>query len=240
MVIIAMFASMVVLSLGDSFARELRAEAERLQTIVIAAADEAVYTTAELGVAMKSNGYLLVRFDTVSQSWVPFGSQAFKPHELPPTMQINWEIEGFSRRIVNAEGELEAIESDQSFVSFGGSGADTEKATFGLGEADLDLPSNGVAENSAGASLRAQPIFKITPQILLLSSGEMTAFSVEFTAADGVENAAAAELISDGFSRPEIKMIDPLGADSGRRRSEASDGELFDSELSRRDILGLQ
>ena len=68
----------------------------------------------------------------------------------------------------------------------------------------------------------------------------MTAFSVEFTAADGVENAAAAELISDGFSRPEIKMIDPLGADSGRRRSEASDGELFDSELSRRDILGLQ
>ena len=45
------------------------------------------------------------------------------------------------------------------------------------------------------------------PQILMLSSGEVTVFSVEFSAIETVANNHIIAVISDGFSIPSIKSI---------------------------------
>ena len=198
MVILAMFASMIVLSLGNNFARELRGEAERLQSLIIAAADEAIFIPAELGVLLENNQYTLVRFDPIAQGWAPYATQAFKPYQLPDSMQMKWEIEGFSRRVLGEDGEYEIIEN--------------EDITFGADEADYEQFAN--EEDDDGV---AKTTLTLTPQILLLSSGEMTAFTVRFLPAEGIQNPEQIELGTDGFSMP---MIKSLTADDRASRDE--------------------
>lgn len=185
LVIIGIFSSMIVLSLGNNFSRELRTEAERLQSLLIAAADEAIFIPAELGVLLEKSQYTLVRFDPIAQAWAPYATQAFKPHALPDSMQMQWEIEGFSRRVLGDDGEYDIIES--------------EEITFGADEVEFE----DLQDEADTAT--AQVTLAVSPQILLLSSGEMTAFTVRFLAAEGIQNAELLELSSDGFSMPNIK-----------------------------------
>ena len=57
--IIGFFSGMVLINVGNNFNRELRSEAERLQQIIIAGSDEAVFSSSEIGVIFKYNGSLL-------------------------------------------------------------------------------------------------------------------------------------------------------------------------------------
>ena len=192
LVIISMFSGMIVLSIGDNFSRELRSEAERFQRLVVAASDEAIFTSSQLGVAIDKSQYSLVRFDPVSQSWLPLTGQAFRLHSLPESMKMSWSIEGFSR-----PGSDDAPQD----INFGdGNSSDSDDddndrvGAYGLAdESDID------AENIAHK--------KITPQILMLSSGEVTVFTIEFSAIEAVANNYVVSVISDGFSLPSIKSI---------------------------------
>ncbi|MFB1002271.1 MAG: type II secretion system minor pseudopilin GspH [Pseudomonadales bacterium] len=201
LVIISMFSGMIVLSIGDNFSRELRSEAERFQRLVVAASDEAIFTSSQLGVAIDKSRYSLVRFDPVSQSWLPLTGQAFRLHSLPESMKMSWSIEGFSR-----PGSDDAPQ-DINFGDGNSSGSDEDDddnnsdriGAYGLGdESDID------AENIAQKDLAHK---KITPQILMLSSGEVTVFTVEFSAIEAVANNYVVSVISDGFSLPSIKSI---------------------------------
>ena len=197
LVIISMFSGMIVLSIGDNFSRELRSEAERFQRLVVAASDEAIFTSSQLGVAIDKSQYSLVRFDPVSQSWLPLTGQAFRLHSLPESMKMSWSIEGFSR-----PGSDDAPQD----INFGdGNSSDSDDddndrvGAYGLAdESDID------AENIAQKDIAHK---KITPQILMLSSGEVTVFTIEFSAIEAVANNYVVSVISDGFSLPSIKSI---------------------------------
>ncbi|MDG1937494.1 MAG: type II secretion system minor pseudopilin GspH [Pseudomonadales bacterium] len=176
LVIISMFSGMIVLSIGDNFSRELRGEAERFQRLVVAATDEAIYTSSQLGVVIDKNSYSLVRLDTVSQSWQPFNTQAFRMHSLPESMKMTWSVDGFTR-------------------------PGTEDAPQDLSFGDDAVDANNNDDESDGSGLN------LTPQLLMLSSGEVSVFSVEFSAADNIANNQIVEVLSDGFSVPSIQSI---------------------------------
>lgn len=176
LVIISMFSGMIVLSIGDNFSRELRGEAERFQRLVVAATDEAIYTSSQLGVVIDKNSYSLVRLDTVSQSWQPFNTQAFRMHSLPESMKMTWSVDGFTR-------------------------PGTEDAPQDLSFGDDAVDANNNDDESEGSRLN------LTPQLLMLSSGEVSVFSVEFSAADNIANNQIVEVLSDGFSAPSIQSI---------------------------------
>lgn len=176
LVIISMFSGMIVLSIGDNFSRELRGEAERFQRLVVAATDEAIYTSSQLGVVIDKNSYSLVRLDTVSQSWQPFNTQAFRMHSLPESMKMTWSVDGFTR-------------------------PGTEDAPQDLSFGDDAVDANNNDDESEGSGLN------LTPQLLMLSSGEVSVFSVEFSAADNIANNQIVEVLSDGFSVPSIQSI---------------------------------
>ena len=192
LVIISMFSGMIVLSIGDNFSRELRSEAERFQRLIVAASDEAIFTSSQLGVAIDKSRYSLVRLDPVSQSWLPLTGQAFRLHSLPESMKMSWSIEGFSRP---------GSDDTPQNINFGdgnSSGSDDDEddriGAYDLGdESDIDLKN--IAQKN------------IVPQILMLSSGEVTVFSVEFSAIEAVANDYVISVISDGFSLPSIKSI---------------------------------
>lgn len=188
LIIIGFFSGMVVLSIGDTFERKLRSEAERFQSLIVAAADEAVYTSTELGVIVEKNSYMLVRFDPIAQGWFPFAEKGFQPHILPEAMLLNWQIEGFRRQNPDLDEAQEYLDSD----------------AFSFGE---DRDDNNSNEQSG-------EVLSVTPQILLLSSGELTAFTVDFGPADDVRNTYLVQVISDGFSQPSIKSIAPETNDS--------------------------
>jgi len=192
LVIISMFSGMIVLSIGDNFSRELRSEAERFQRLVVAASDEAIFSSSQLGVVIDKSQYSLVRFDTVSQSWQPLTGQAFSVHSLPEAMQLTWKIEGFS--------QPGRDDSPQEINFFGSGNAADNKSDLDdqLNEDyDLDQASFGAEDSVNGRN--------IMPQILMLSSGEVTVFSVEFSAIESVANSYVVTVISDGFSSPSIK-----------------------------------
>ena len=191
LVIVSMFSGMIVLSIGDNFSRELRSEAERFQRLVVAASDEAIYSSSQLGVVIDKNRYSLVRFDSVGQSWQPFTGQAFRLYSLPESMQLSWSIEGFSQP---------GNENAPQDIDFGGNSAGNEYTDDEEFEA-YSNESNGYDDESDIAER------DIMPQILMLSSGEVTVFSVEFSAIENVANNHIIAVVSDGFSTPSIKSI---------------------------------
>jgi len=193
LVIISMFSGMIVLSIGDNFSRELRSEAERFQRLIVAASDEAIFTSSQLGVAIEQSRYSLVRLDPVSQSWLPLTGQAFRLHSLPESMRMSWSIEGFSRP--GSDDTPQNI----NFGSGDSSGSDERDDNDSIRAYDLGDESDIAQKNIAQKN--------IVPQILMLSSGEVTVFSVEFSAIEAVANDYVISVISDGFSLPSIKSI---------------------------------
>ena len=95
LIIIGFLSSFIVISLGDNFVRELRNEAEKLQKIIIAGSEEAIFSGSELAIDLDNNRYSLVKLDPLSGSWSPFNFQSFDYYKLPKSMEIVWNIEGF-------------------------------------------------------------------------------------------------------------------------------------------------
>lgn len=198
LVIVGMFSGMIVLSIGDNFSRELRAEAERFQRLIVAASDEAIYTSSQLGVVIDKNRYSLVRFDAISQSWLPFKGQAFRLHALPESMRVTWSIEGFSR-----PGSDDAPQD----LSFGSNDPIDELEAGDFDTSDIDrseIDTSDIDTNDSDINVATRSLM---PQILMLSSGEVTAFTVDFLAVATVANSQIVSVISDGFSAPVIKAI---------------------------------
>ena len=175
LVILAFFSGMVVLSIGDSFARELRSEAERFHIVVQAASDEAVYSSSDIGVLMTDTGYTLMRVGPIAREWQGYTSGAFVEHSLDSLIRIRWTIEGFSRVAPDDDspGFLDREGDDQHFSDSLVTDADAK-----------------------------------TPQVLLLASGEVTAFAVDFFAADETAGSLVYRVESDGFSLPTIKKLE--------------------------------
>ena len=197
MVIIAMMLSMAVVSIGDNFQRQMRSEAERLQSLMMAAADEAIYNASELGIYLTEDSYTPLRYDQVAQGWVLIEQRPFNSHKLPEDMRIDWVVEGIARPVDSESIQFEEIEflaSDEN--------SDSDYLDGLLSGASQD--ENAAAAGSL-ASAVAQEVVYLTPQIYVLSSGEQTAFNVSFARNFESNVDSVITLVSDGFSAPYIK-----------------------------------
>ena len=208
MVIIALMLSMAVISVGDNFQRKMQTEAERLQTLLIAAADEAIYNGNELGIYFSEQGYVPLRFDQVARGWVIINRRPFMHHRLPANMLIDWEIEGFAKPTDSDEPEY----VDSEFLE------DVDASTDDLSRFD-DISESAdsfaqLAEGSLAEALRQETV-DLVPHIYFLSSGEQTAFKASFKR--GFENNvdSIVTLVSDGFSMPYIKTEQGQGGSEG-------------------------
>lgn len=185
LVILALFSSMVVLSIGDSFQRKLLAEAERLQSIMIAASDQAIYSSSELGFYFSDNEYRVLRWDNFSRSWVQPPLQQFLPYTLPEGMKVRLIVDGF---LVPGIEDGEVLDIDFR------NDDENSDISVNLGE-DNDLEEEGKATD-------------LTPQVLLLSSAEISVFDATLYADESVGNSVSYKVHSDGFSLPRVRSVD--------------------------------
>lgn len=204
MVLVSMMLGLAVVSIGDGFQRKMRGEAERLQAVLIAAADEAIYNNSSIGIYFSKDGYLLLRHDPVVNGWVAMRNRPFTQYTLPANMLIEWTVEGFAKPS-DLEGteyvEIDFEKSDERSDSiFGG---DSEYST-------QDSALNGATEGSLAEAIR-QKVVDVTPHVYLLSSGEQTAFKVSFQRDFESDVSLLISVVSDGFSMPYIKTEEPKG-----------------------------
>lgn len=201
MVILSIMVSMVAISTSGNFDRELRKEAERFRTVFIAAADEAAFATAEIGVFLSEKRYAFLRYDPIARGWVMMNNEPFEMHTLPENVVLRYSVEGFSRS--QADGSLYGSPDYEEIELF----AETEDPdTQALREAVRALEQQGVdlaAQGSLGEAIRQETI-DLTPQIYTLSSGEQSAFEVEFLAGVPDQVGLIVRVESDGFSRPVV------------------------------------
>ena len=189
LVIVALFSGMVVISIGDSMERKLLSEAERLQAVIIAASDEAVYSGNEYGIHLSKEGYLVLRWERLTRQWLVNPAQAFATHKLPEGITVEWRIDGF-------------IPPDES-----------EAVQFELGD-ETDSEESRALERSrsvagdGGESLDGEQALDVQPQLLTLSSAELSVFEVDFVPAENSQSRARVRVSSDGFSLPVVSAID--------------------------------
>jgi general secretion pathway protein H len=189
LVILALFSSMAVISIGDNFQREMQSEAERLQSIIIGALDESVYTSTELGFYLTEKGYVPLQFNRFDNRWSVLAAKPFLPHVLPEGMRIDWVIEGFSAPGAERDGNRQEFDFNGLLDSENKDNAEQADSWFGKSD-------NGEQETGEETHLQ--------PQILTLSSGELTVFSITFMAAEDQNSRVSYTLKSDGFSMPII------------------------------------
>lgn len=142
--IIGIFVGVVVLSTDlVRFERRLEQEAQRLNTIISFAADEALLQTQDFGVLICEDSYHFFVYSYDEEDWIPYGVRPFEPRRLDADMFLVLRLED---REVVLETEAEAFAAQ----------GDSDQLT----QADLaDLPA---------------------PQIVILASGEVTPFQLEF------------------------------------------------------------
>ena len=194
LVIISLFLSMAVISVGDSLQRDMRAEIERLQSVFIAMSDDAVYSDKQFGLYMTKNGYAVVEYDTFSASWLKPVKKLYLPYFLPESMRIEWTVEGFS-----------SPDADEGPVDFQ-FGADNEKASSNILSASNNNDEDGLQDQREEADF--------SPQVYALSSGEMTVFTITFRPHSDIRSDVAFELVSDGFSMPKVRSLTADSSDS--------------------------
>ncbi len=206
-VIIAMMSSLAVLSIGDSFERKLRSEAERLQTVLLAASEEAIYGSSEFGIYLTENRYAPLRYDRVARGWVLIGERPFLTHELPAGMVMELTVDGFVPPTDEAiGGDSDDIDyEDRELFADDDNERETEDAISQIRDA---IAESGIEESTFGSLAAAIQLETVSlqPQVTLLSSGEQTAFRVVFRSPDPA-NESQIELKSDGFSMPRVKSL---------------------------------
>lgn len=156
MLIIGVMATFAMLSIGGRSSDDrLQAEASRLRKIMALAADESLFKGEQLGLLVETDGYRLLALG--SGGWAPYtGGAALRPHSVQEPIVMTLTVEGRPTPLHDAPIKPEAEDADDEPPSDG----------------RLDL--SGDADTSNGPA----------PQIMVLSSGEMTPFALEFSVPD--------------------------------------------------------
>lgn len=159
MFIVGIVAAMATLSIGVATSEKgMAREAERLADLIALASEEAVLQGREFGITFYARQYEFSAFDAATARWAPLtdDSEMFAPRELPPDTVLELEID---ERIVKLLEERPSSKKQQT------------------GEND-DLANPQAAVDSTRDD-------DVVPQVFILSSGDMTPFSVRMQAAPG-------------------------------------------------------
>jgi general secretion pathway protein H len=133
-VLLGLLTSVAVTTVGSgNQARELEIETNRLHALLRIAADEAVFSSTEIGVAIEDKGYEFLEYNEEERQWAEASSAQLKSYVFP-----DWVVVDFRR-----DGEEKTLPK----------GDDEESREFG------EEPAK-------------------QPQFMLLSSGEITNFTI--------------------------------------------------------------
>lgn len=160
MFIVGIIAAMATLSVGVATSdKGVEKELRRIEDLLRLASDEAVLQGREYGVTFYSSEYQFSMFDAAADRWLPFekGSDQFSPRSFPPDAVVDLEIED---RLVQLGEERPAKESRPGQDASGGSAR--------VREAAKPIPPEGN-----------------DPQVLILSSGDITPFELRVRASIG-------------------------------------------------------
>lgn len=131
--IIGIMAAMFTLSVGVAGGSdvELRREAERLQTLLKLALEDANFQARDLGIRFYPESYEFSVFDlgpllvdTSDDQWTLLKEDALIGHELPPIFRYELEIEGKSVDLARSKREVEKVYKPQLFIFSSGDFSD--------------------------------------------------------------------------------------------------------------------
>ncbi|THD03182.1 type II secretion system protein GspH [Panacagrimonas perspica] len=156
MVIIGVLATMVSLSIkGRAVDDRMQAESRRLEQLLRMASDEAQALGLEIGFRHTIPGFEFLTPDTVTGEWKLVEEPTFRRRAIPPPFYLELRIDG---RLVKP-AQPAPVETK---------GEDGE----------------GKKKSSAALKLNDDDDKVIEPQVLILSSGEMTAFTLDLKLKD--------------------------------------------------------
>jgi len=177
--IVGIIAAMATLSVGTATRDQgLQREIERVADLVRLASEEAVMQNREFGLTIYRREYEFSRFDATEREWIPLGNDSgpLASRSFPPDTEVELEIDG--RRVaLDAEIPERKPRPEQDGVR---------------SAADRLANLTGTDDNSR-------------PQILILSSGDVTPFAVRLAPESGgdgstirVSETGAIEKIREG------------------------------------------
>lgn len=117
--IIGIMAAMFTLSVGVAGGtdRELRREAERLETLLALALEDASFQSRELGLRLYPGRYeFSVQVDPEEDQWERISGDVFAPRELPKVFALELEIEGRAVNLERSEKDVAKKYQPQLFI----------------------------------------------------------------------------------------------------------------------------
>ena len=131
--IIGIMAAMFTLSIGVAGGtdRELRREAERLETLLALALEDATFQAHELGLRLYPRRYEFSVFDRgdlldpKDDKWVPIAADVFAPRALPKVFALELEIEGRAVNLERSEKDVAKKYQPQLFIFSSGDISDS-------------------------------------------------------------------------------------------------------------------
>ncbi len=141
--IMGILAAMFTLSVGTAGGadRELRREAERLESLIRLALEDAGFQARELGLRFYPGRYefsVLDRgenlFDAADDQWVPITTDLLAARELPPVFLVELEIEGRRVNLERSEQDVAKRYEPQVFIFSSGELSDAFTVTVGSRE----------------------------------------------------------------------------------------------------------
>ncbi len=161
-VIIGVFAGIIAVSINpQSPERVLKNESTRLKHVIRIALDESQIQATELGLRFDEEGYQFLSLQ--GRRWIPIADdKALESHKWPEELFSTLKMEGFAAFSDDPEQTLGLGLSKR---------LDREEELENSEEDDFSLDINDEEDPQ-------KKLPKLTPQIYILSSGEMTPFSL--------------------------------------------------------------
>jgi hypothetical protein len=178
--IIALVAAGAIISLGSTGKdSQLEKERDRLSSLMSYTQERAAMLTLEYGIRCGQHGYRFVYFDHMLNQWAPETTdETLRPRKFPAGLQLNLLIEG--HQIVLDDKNL-VIPKVQATAPPGGPSSNGPAS--GLGS---DMPKSFADQSTDN-----------TPQILLLSNGDVNSFVLTI-ARPATNRSAALKSDADG------------------------------------------
>jgi len=178
--IIGILASVVQFAFSGGGNRQaLTSSSEAAAQRIELARAQALQRNREWGVLVLQDGYQFLEFDPLTERWLAVSDPVFKAVTLPAGLTLELTSEGFDHKALKAELSLEDPDA---------------------GSLDADRAS------TADRNLKESDKNVVVPEILLLSSGEVTPFTLRVVPAG---EGTAWAISSDGLQRVTASIEDP-------------------------------
>ena len=163
LVLIGIITSFAVMSIGNQAADQLKHEARRLRAVVRLAADESVLNGREIGMVFTHDGYHFSKLKPAGDRyiWVKIPKEedrTLRPYKLPDNVELDIVVNGGTEPV-----DLKTASNDSESSS----------------EADDSGNANpGLSQEGNDNKKKAEKVEEDHPQVVLLSSGEVTPFQL--------------------------------------------------------------